>query len=141
MAAGVIFSHYFPAMGLKLLRPLEIISEATGAVSLTFVTVVEFETILSTGWKPLLAMVIVSELSLLIGYVSSGPSIEARRVVALGTSNRNIALALLIAIQSFPNTSVVAAVVANGLVLIFLGLLHVGFWRFCASTGDRAGFV
>ncbi|EEF61212.1 bile acid:sodium symporter family protein [Pedosphaera parvula] len=138
LTAGVVFSHYFPAMGRKLLRPLEIISEATGAVSLTFVTVVEFETILSTGWKPLLAMVLVSELSLLVGYNSSGPSIEARRVVALGTSNRNIALALLIAIQSFPNTSIVAAVVANGLVLIFLGLLHVGFWRFCTSTGHRA---
>jgi BASS family bile acid:Na+ symporter len=47
----------------------------------------------------------------------------------LGTSNRNIALALLLAIESFAGTGVVPAVVANGLLLIALGLLHVGWWR------------
>ena len=132
LAAGVAFRHYLPALGQKLLKPFEIISEAAGAVSLTFVTVVEFQTILSTGWKPLLAMALVSELLLIAGYALSGPATAARRVVALGTSNRNIALALLVALESFPGTPIVAAVVANGLLLIFLGLLHVAFWRFCS---------
>jgi BASS family bile acid:Na+ symporter len=51
-------------------------------------------------------------------------------VVALGTANRNIALALLVAVASFPGTPIVAMVVANGLLLILLGLVHVGWWRF-----------
>jgi len=138
LAAGVAFQHYLPALGRKLLKPFEIISEAAGAVSLAFVTVVEFQTILATGWKPLLAMAMVSELLLLAGYALSGPTAPARRVVALGTSNRNIALALLVALESFPGTPVVAAVVANGLLLIFLGLLHVAFWRFCSHGGNNA---
>ena len=130
------FRHYLPALGRKLLKPLEVISEGIGAASLTFVTVIEFQTILSTGWKPMLAMVLVSELLLFAGYALSGPTPAARRVVALGTSNRNIALSLLMALESFPGTPIVAAVVANGLLLIFLGLLHVAFWRFCSS--DRS---
>ncbi len=132
LAAGVAFHHYLPVLGRKLLKPLEVISEGIGAASLTFVTVIEFQTILSTGWKPLLAMAFVSELLLFAGYTLSGPTPAARRVVALGTSNRNIALSLLMALESFPGTPIVAAVVANGLLLIFLGLLHVAFWRFCS---------
>jgi bile acid:Na+ symporter, BASS family len=129
LVVGLAFKHYLPAFASKVLRPLEIISEAAGAISLTFVTVVEFRIILTTGLKPLMAMILACELSLVVGYVVSGPSIETRRVMALGTSNRNIALALLIALQSFPGTPIIAAVVANGLVLIFLGLLHVAYWR------------
>ena len=44
------------------------------------------------------------------------------------------ALAILIAVASFPGSPVVGMVVANGLVLILLGLLHVGYWRFFSAT-------
>lgn len=130
LAAGVAFHHWLPVPGRKLLKPLEVVSEAAGAVSLAFVSVVEFQEILATGWKPLVAMVLGSEVLLAFGYALSGPAPAVRRVVALGTSNRNIALALLVALESFPGTPVVAAVVANGLLLIFLGLLHVAYWHF-----------
>jgi BASS family bile acid:Na+ symporter len=86
-------------------------------------------------------MVLVCELSLLAGYAVGGSTPGARRVMALGTSNRNIALALLVAIHSFSGTPVVGAVVANGLLLILLGLLHVAWWRYLdaghASVASR----
>jgi bile acid:Na+ symporter, BASS family len=134
LVAGVMFSHWLPALGRKLVRPCEIFSETAGAISLAFVSYVEFPTVRETGWKPLLAMAIVFELSLMAGYFLGGSNAGARRVVALGTSNRNIALALLVGIESFPGTPVLAGVVANGLLLIFLGLLHVAYWRFCADA-------
>lgn len=127
---GVWIRHHWMGLVARVLRPVEVVSEAAGTVSLAFVTVVEFQTILRTGWKPLLAMVIVSEVALLLGYALSGPTPGIRRVTALGTSNRNIALAILVAVGSFPGTPVVGAVVANGLLLILLGLVHVGLWRF-----------
>jgi BASS family bile acid:Na+ symporter len=74
-------------------------------------------------------MALLCELSLFLGYVIGGPGAESRRVVAFGTSNRNIALALLIAAGSFAGTPILAGVVANGLFLILLGLLHVAWWR------------
>ena len=100
-----------------------------------FVTATEWQTILTVGWRPLLAMAIVSEICLLLGYSLGGPERGARQVIGLGTSNRNIALALLMALQAFAGTPVVSAVVANGLLLILLGLIHVAFWRF---RGQRA---
>ena len=130
MTVGVALRHWRPAFAQRILRPVEIFAEATGAISLTFVTVVEFETIMQTGAKPLLAMVLNGEISLLLGYWLSGPTREIRRVTAFGASNRNIALALLVAVGSFAGTPVVGAVVTNGLVVILLGLLHVAWWRF-----------
>jgi BASS family bile acid:Na+ symporter len=130
LATGVFINHRWPTVGRRLLRPVEIASEAIGALSLTFVTVTEFSSIIQTGWRPLLAMVLVAEASLVLGYALGGPTAAARQVVAFGTSNRNIALALLVAIQSFPGTPVISGVVANGLTLILLGLLHVAWWRF-----------
>ncbi|HWF18349.1 MAG TPA: bile acid:sodium symporter [Verrucomicrobiae bacterium] len=137
LVIGVMFSHWVPALGRKLLRPCEIFSEAAGALSLAFVSFVEFPAVRETGWKPLLAMAVVFELCLAIGYFLGGSSAGARRVVALGTSNRNIALALLVGIESFPGTPILAGVVANGLLLIFLGLLHVAYWRFWAEDSHE----
>ena len=131
MAAGIAIRHWWTRFAVRVLRPVEVISEATGAVSLAFVTIVEFNTILQTGWMPLLAMVLGSEIALVLGWFSSGPTKGIRRVIALGTSNRNIALAILIAVGSFAETQVLGAVVANGLLLILLGLIHVALWRFC----------
>ena len=130
LALGVWVHHQWPTLGQRLLRPVEIISEAIGALSLAFVTATEFNAIVNTGWRPLLVMALVAELSMLLGYALGGKTAAARQVVAFGTSNRNIALAVLVAVQSFAGTPVMSAVVANGLLLILLGLVHVAYWRF-----------
>jgi bile acid:Na+ symporter, BASS family len=125
---GVALNHVVPRLAQWGLRRIEVLSEATGAVSLAFVTIVEFSSILAISSKALLAMGITFEVSLLAGYWL-GHDKGSRRVIALGTSNRNIALALLVALQSFPNSHVLSGVVGNGLLLIALGLAHVGFWN------------
>ena len=129
LAVGVLVRHQAPKLGERLLRPVEVMSEAVGAASLAFVTATQFGSVVSLGWRSWLAMALISEGSLLLGWLLGGPERSSRQVIALGTSNRNIALALLVAIQNFP-IEVASAVVGNGLLLIALGLLHVAWWRF-----------
>jgi BASS family bile acid:Na+ symporter len=129
LVAGVGVRRRSLHLAVRLLRPVEIAAEAVGAVSLAFVTAVEWPSIATTGWRSLLVTGVLFELALVCGYLAGGPSIEGRRVIAFGTSNRNMALAILIAVQSFPGTPAVAAVVANGLLLIGLGLVHTAWWR------------
>lgn len=138
LGAGILLKRFFPSAGARMLNPIEKVSEVAGACSLAFVVATEFSAIGATPWRALAAMVILSEVSLLIGYwAGSGPA-SARQVVALGTSNRNIALALLVALENFGGTPVVPAVVVNGLLLILLGLAHVAFWRFGPKSFDTA---
>ncbi len=129
LGLGMAVKHFSSHVARSILRLVEIISEGTGALSLAFVSVTEWPLILSLGWPALLVMIALGEVSMIIGWLIGGPADATRRVVAFGTNNRNIALAILIAIQSFPGTPAVAAVVANGLLLILLGLLHVAWWR------------
>lgn len=138
LAVGVLLRHRAPALGELVLRPVEVVSEATGAAALVLVTATEFSSIMGLGWRAWIAMALGFELSLILGWALGGPLHAARRVVALGSSNRNIALALLVAFQNFSGTPVISGVVGNGLLLIALGLLHVGWWRFVCPTG-RSG--
>ena len=130
LALGVALNHLWPALRWRLLRPLEMAAEAMGAMSLLFITVVEFQNIIDTPWESLLAMVVFIEASFLLGYALGGPVPGRRLVIALGTSNRNIALALLVALDSFSGTPIPGVVVTIGLLLIFSGLMHVGYYRF-----------
>lgn len=139
LAVGMFVRYHAPDIGRRLLRPVELISEAVGATSLAFVTATQFHAIISLQWRSWLAMAAVSELSLLLGWWVGAPDRGTRQVVALGTSNRNIALALLVSIQSFHGTEIASAVVGNGLLLITFGLLHVAWWRFF-GTEQRVSY-
>jgi BASS family bile acid:Na+ symporter len=134
LLVGVALRHWAPKLGRRLLRPMEVVSEAIGAASLAFVSVTQFKLIVNLSWQAWLAMGLVSETAVVLGWLVGGPDRRSRRVVALGTSNRNIALALLVAIGSFHGSAIASAVVANGLLLIGFGLLHVAWWRL---RGDR----
>jgi BASS family bile acid:Na+ symporter len=128
LVLGLGLKQVAPRFSQRWLRTVEVISEAAGAFSLCFVTIVEFRSIVAMNGKGLLVVAVLFELCLAAGY-GLGHEQGSRRVVALGTSNRNIALALLIGLESFPNLHVVSAIVGNGLLLILLGLVHVGYWN------------
>lgn len=130
LSAGVAVNHWRPAVGQVLQKPIEVVADAAGALSLAFVTWTEWASIVHTGAKPLLAMAALSEASLVLGYLLGAGGKGARRVTAFGASNRNIALAILVAIDSFVGSPILPLVVACGLLLIFLGLAHVAWWRF-----------
>ncbi|HQR53630.1 MAG TPA: hypothetical protein PLZ79_10200 [Burkholderiales bacterium] len=138
LAAGVALNHLWPGPCRRVLRPLEIVAEATGAVSLLFVTAVEWPNIVATPWQSLLAMIVFVEASFLLGYAAGGAEPARRMVIALGTGNRNIALALLVALDSFAGTVIPGVVVTIALLLILSGLLHVAWYRFLGA-GASAG--
>ena len=113
----------------RLLKPIQVIAEATGTLSLLAAIISQRDQLLAAVGGPLLAMFILFEVSFLLGLAVGGPTRASRFVIATGTGNRNIALALLISVQSFPASRITGYVVADGLTLIFLGLIHVGLWR------------
>ncbi len=129
LGAGVALRHLRPSWVHRLLKPIQTFSEGAGAIALAYIIFAQFQFMRETKRNELFAMLISSELCFFLGYAVSGPNPAARLVAGLGTANRNIALAVLIAAQSFPGSAIAGAVVTNGLLLILVGLAHVGLWR------------
>lgn len=135
---GVGLHHLAPRLCRRLLRPLEVLSEGAGALSLAVVVTAELPAIVGARGASLAAMLGSGALAFALGHLLGGPERSSRRVIALGTGNRNIALALLLALDNFGGRRVVSAVATNGLLLIVLGLLHVGAWRTLEAHRARA---
>jgi len=71
------------------------------------------------GTRGILAGFLLIALGFGIGWVVGGPDIDTRRALALGTGQRNIAAALVVASESFTDPSVVIMVI----VVTIIGLL------------------
>jgi BASS family bile acid:Na+ symporter len=56
--------------------------------------------------------------SMIIGWFLGGPQRDNRRILATGTSMRNVALCAVIAIESFPGTKVDIALVAFSALMV-----------------------
>ena len=71
----------------------------------------------------LAAMIVFIILTMIIGWLLGGPSIETRRVLATNTSMRNAALCFVMATKGFPDTNVIVTVVAFSGLMIFPNML------------------
>jgi BASS family bile acid:Na+ symporter len=137
--AGIFVRDRSPSLAKRVLKPIQVMAEATGTLSLIAAIVAQRDQLLSAVGGPLLAMFVLFEASFFLGLAVGGPGLASRFVIATGTGNRNIALALLISVQSFPASTITGYVVADGLTLIFLGLIHVGLWRLFVRNQPPAG--
>src|SRR6516164_4051274 len=79
------------------------------------------------GTRGILAGFLLIALGFGIGWMLGGPGIDTRRALALGTGQRNIAAALVVASESFSDPSVVIMVIVVTIVglLTLLPLCHV----------------
>jgi BASS family bile acid:Na+ symporter len=76
-------------------------------------------------------------LCLAVGYLLGGPDREARKVLALGTAQRNIAAALVTATSSFADPEVVVMLLVATLVGLILILLAARYFRGHVGQEER----
>ena len=82
------------------------------------VTAEQSRAIRQLGVTILAAMVSLIIGSMIIGWFLGGPRRDNRRILATGTSMRNVALCAVIAIESFPGTKVDIAIVAFSALMV-----------------------
>jgi len=99
---------------------LERVSSVSLILLIVLLTVTNFDKIVSVfGTGAILAGILFLLFGFAVGYVLGGPGRETRRVHGLGTAQRNIAAALVVAGQNFSDPKVVVMV----LVVAIVGLL------------------
>jgi BASS family bile acid:Na+ symporter len=122
LAVGLVIKARFETAAARAKPPLDRLSNLSLIVLIVLITVTNFDKVLGVfGTRGILAGMLFIVLGLAVGHVLGGPEVETRRVLALGTAQRNIAAALVVAGQNFsdPQVVVMVVVVANvGLLLL-----------------------
>ena len=110
----------FPRFSARAKPALATVSSVALLALISLLIITNFRSVLSVfGTRAILAGLIFIFLGYLTGWLLGGPKSDTRAVLGLGTSQRNIAAALVVGSQSFSDPKVVVMVV----VVAIVGLL------------------
>lgn len=128
LAVGLGIHEVAPKVAARLLRPVNLGSLVILLVLVGLIFFDQHEELTALGAVVFTAMILSTEIPLVIGYALGGPGTDTRRAIGMGTSVRNMGVAILIATDSFAGSPVVLSVIAYSLVVILLGLAHAFYW-------------
>ena len=126
---GIVLGYRVPTLAQKLARPLQLVFfiAAIALIAIVFPKlVVSVATVY--GSHGMLAMLCLVLLSLTIGWAFGGPARENRRVLAIGSTLRNIGLCALIATTSFRGEIQVIAAVMCYFIVQFICVTLTGIY-------------
>jgi BASS family bile acid:Na+ symporter len=125
LAAGGVVKSRSERWALRLRPAFGAVSNASMLLAVVLLIGLNFRAMLGTfGSGAVLVAVVFVSLSLAIGYALGGPAPGTRSVLGLGTGQRNVAAALLIATQNFPGepgvgVMLLVSTLAGLVVLVF----------------------
>ncbi|MER8900798.1 bile acid:sodium symporter [Mesorhizobium sp. M0772] len=122
LAVGLVFKARYEDLAPRVKPVLGSIANVSLIVMTLLIVITNFDKILDVfGTRAILAGFLFIVLGFAIGWLLGGDDAGTRRVMALGTAQRNIAAALVVASQNFsdPKVVVIVIVVSNvGLILL-----------------------
>jgi BASS family bile acid:Na+ symporter len=128
LATGLALRAWYGEAAARVKPVLDWVSNVSLVPMVLLLAVANIDKILHVfGTRGILAGMLLIALGFGIGWMLGGPGIDTRRALALGTGQRNIAAALVVASESFSDPSVVVMVIVVTIVglLTLMPLCHV----------------
>src|SRR6185437_15919444 len=117
LAIGLALKARYGDLAARVKPVLDWISNASLILLICLITAANIDKVLQVfGTRGILAGLLFIALGLGIGWLLGGPDAGTKRVMALGTGQRNIAAALVVANQSFDDPKVVVMVIVIAIV-------------------------
>jgi len=117
LAAGLALKAYYEVMAVRVKPTLDWISNISLILLVLLISAANIDKVLGVfGTRGILAGLLFIALGFAIGWLLGGPGNDTRRVLALGTAQRNIAAALVVGSQSFSDEKVVVMVIVVAIV-------------------------
>jgi BASS family bile acid:Na+ symporter len=121
LAGALAVKAYFADVAAGTKPLLDRLSNLGLILVVLLITVTNVNNVLSVfGTRGILAGLIFIAIGFVIGWLLGGPDTNTRRVLALGTAQRNIAAALVVGSQSFSDPKVVVMVVVVAIVSLLI---------------------
>ena len=117
LAAGLALKARYEDLASRAKPMLDWISNVSLILLVLLITAANIDKVLQVfGTRGILAGLLFIALGFGTGWLLGGPDADTRRVMALGTGQRNIAAALVVASQSFSDPKVVVMVIVVAIV-------------------------
>ena len=117
LAAGLVLKARYEDWASRVKPVLDWISNVSLILLVLLITAANIDKVLQVfGTRGILAGLLFIALGFGIGWLLGGPDNDTRRVLALGTGQRNIAAALVVGSQSFSDPKVVVMVIVVAIV-------------------------
>jgi bile acid:Na+ symporter, BASS family len=137
LAAGLVLRARYENLAARVKPLLDRISNISLILLVSLITAANLDKVLQVfGTRGILAGFLFIALGFGVGWLLGGPGADTRRVMALGTAQRNIAAALVVASQSFNDPKVVVMVVVvaiAGLIVLMPSSRALANRRFTAQ--------
>jgi bile acid:Na+ symporter, BASS family len=137
LAAGLVLRARYGNLAARVKPLLDRISNISLILLVLLITAANLDKVLQVfGTRGILAGFLFIALGFGVGWLLGGPGADTRRVMALGTAQRNIAAALVVASQSFNDPKVVVMVVVvaiAGLIVLMPSSRALANRRFTAQ--------
>lgn len=130
LAVGLVGHERVPSIAERLQPIMKQTSTAALVVLIATTVLANAREIVNfAGRGPILSALAVIGGAFLIGYLLGGPPTARREILGLGTSQRNIAAATVVATQSFGDSRIVVMVIVTSLVAFALLFPVAGLLR------------
>ena len=121
LAVALVVRARFAEVAARTKPVLDRLSNLSLILLVLLITVTNVNNVLSVfGTRGILAGLLFVAIGFVIGWLLGGPDMNTRRVLALGTAQRNIAAALVVGSQSFSDPKVVVMVVVVAIVSLLI---------------------
>ena len=117
LVIGLVLKARYRDLAERVKPVLDWISNVSLILLIALITAANIDKVLQVfGTRGILAGLLFIALGLGTGWLLGGPNADTKRVMALGTGQRNIAAALVVASQSFSDAKVVVMVIVVAIV-------------------------
>ena len=117
LAAGLALKARYGDLAARVKPVLDWVSNLSLIFLVVLITAANIDKVLQVfGTRGILAGLLFIALGFGTGWLLGGPDAQTKRVMALGTAQRNIAAALVVASQSFSDPKVVVMVIVVAIV-------------------------
>ncbi len=117
LGIGLILKSRYEELAARVKPVLDQISNISLILLVLLITAANIDKVLEVfGTRGILAGLLFIALGFAMGWLFGGPGNDTRRVLALGTAQRNIAAALVVGSQSFSDPQVVVMVIVVAIV-------------------------
>jgi BASS family bile acid:Na+ symporter len=137
--AGLFFRHWRPALADKLRKPARRMSTALNLCTLGLILVVYSRTLAAIRARAFMGTLALVAASMAAGWLLGETGSGNRRAMSFSTSVRNVAVGLVIATGTFPDTPAVTAALAYGLFqTVVLAVVALVWGRLGATASPAA---